>query len=318
MRRAPALLLILLLAPLAGASPLLVPQQGDADTSAAGTLVASISPFVDERFAWTEGHRDRVASVPDVAYDRAVLVWSSWQDGDPWDRRFGVSLGGVEVLRGTTPRAAFEIEKDVTEFASLLEPGEDVVVGVHLGSWVGGGILATVRIEFYADPLAQAVPFDAIYPVARWAYLSGGASAGADVTFGETAPGRVALQFVTSGHGQEGEFWWMETPPAVASFRILVDGEEVAHATAMPYVYALVGFSPSYVTDNVVHPVMWWSGFQVADRAGIHVGVGEVPAYRAEVDASALHLFTGARRVEVVQDTGAGSWVTSVAVLVDA
>lgn len=318
MPRAPALLLLLLVAPLAGASPFLVPQQGDADTSATGTLVASVSPFVDERFAWTEGHRDRVATVPDVAYDRVVLVWSSWQDRDPWDRRFGVSLGGVEVLRGTTPRAAFEVEKDVTEFASLMAPGEDVLVGVHLGSWVGGGILATVRLEFYVDALVQPAAFDAIHPVARWAYLTGGASAGADVTFGASAPSRVALHFVTSGHGQDGEFWWMRTPPAVASFRILVDGEEVARGTAMPYVYALIGFSPSYVTDNVVHPVMWWSAFQVADRAGAHVGVGEVPAYRAEIDAAQLYLFTGARRVEVVQDTGAGSWVTSVAVLVDA
>ena len=315
--RALALPVLLLLVPLAGASPLLIPQQGDPDTSATGTLVASITPFVDERFAWTEGHRDRFATVPDVAYDRVVLVWSSWQDGDPWDRRFGVSIGGVEVLRGTTPRTTFSMEKDVTEFASLLEPGEDVVVGVHLGSWVGGGILATVTLEFYDDPAPLARAYDAVHPVARWGYLRGGSVVSQQVDFAATPPSRASVHFVTSGHGQAGEFWWMETPPAVARFRILVDGEEVAHGTAMPYVYALVGLSPSLVTDAVVHPVMWWSAFQAADVAGAHVGVGEVPAYRAEIDASQLHLFAGERTVEVVQETGAGDWVTSAAILIE-
>jgi hypothetical protein len=191
---------------------------------------------------------------------------------------------------------------------------------MHLGTWVAGHILASVRIDFYQnEPTAALAPaaFDAVHPAAMWAYMGGGSVAGADITFPDQAPERVVVQVVTSGHGPAGEFWWMETPPAVASFRVLVDGEDVGHLTAMPYVYALVGFSPSFVTDSVVHPVVWWSAFRAADVAGVHVGVGEIPAYRAEVDAEMLPLFTGARRVEIVQDTGAGSWVTSLAVLVD-
>lgn len=313
-----ALLLALLLVPFAGASPLLVPQQGDPDVPATGAPVASVVAFQDERFQMTEGHRERAVAMPAVAYDRVVLTFSTRQDGDPWDRLFGVSIGGVEVLRGTTPRTAMTLSKDVTEHLALLPQGGEARVAVHLASWVGKGILATARLDFYDDePTAMGAPHAASLPVARWAYLSGGARAGADVTFGETAPERATLHFTTSGHGQAGEFWYLEAPPAVARFRILVDGEEVAQATAMPYVYALVGLGGSSVVNDALHMAIWWSAFRAADAAGAHVGVGEVTSYRVEVDPAQLHLFAGERRVEVVQDSGAGTWVTSLAVLVD-
>lgn len=316
-----ALVALLLLSPLAGAAPVLLPQQADPDVPAASAPVAVVQVFDEEKWQFTEGQRTRTLLVPDVDFDRVLLVWESRQVNEPWDRRFGVAIDGVEVLRGTTPRAWFNVTKDVTEYGALLPRGAEVPVSMHLGTWVAGHILASVRFEFYqAEPTALVAPaaFDVVEDVAMWSYLSGGASVARDVTFGETAPSRVVLQVHTSGHGQEGEFWWMETPPAVATFRVVVDGEDVGTLTAMPYVYALIGFSPSFVTDQVVHPVMWWSAFRAADVAGAHVGVGEVPAYRAEVDASQLHLFTGARRVEIVQDTGAGSWVTSASILVDA
>lgn len=310
-------LLAVLLVPLAGASPLLVPQQGDPDVPALGAPVASVVAFSDERFQFTEGHRERVIGLPDVAYDRVVLSFTTRQDGDPWDRLFGVSIGGVEVLRGTTPRTTMTLTKDVTEHLALLPAGGETPVAVHLGSWVGRGILATVRLDFYADePTAPAAAHAAV-PVARWAYLSGGATAGADVAFGATAPSKATLQLTTSGHGAAGEFWYLEQPPAVATFRILVDGEEVGHATAMPYVYALLGFSGGSLVTDAIHTGMWWSAFRAADAAGLHAGVGEIPAYRVEVDPAQLHLLTGERRVEVVQDTGAGTWVTSLAVLVE-
>lgn len=312
------LVLAVLLVPLAGASPLLIPQQGDPDVPAAGAPVASVVAFSDERFQFTEGHRERAVAMPGVDYDRVVLTLTTRQDGDPWDRRFGVSIGGVEVLRGTTPRTTMTLSKDVSEHLALMPAGGEALVAVHLGSWVGKGILATVRLDFYSDePVPAAAPHAASVPVARWAYMPGGLAAGADVTFGDIAPSKATLHFVTSGHGQAGEFWYLERPPAVARFRILVDGEEVAQATAMPYVYALVGFGGSSIVNDVLHTAVWWSAFRAADVAGAHVGVGEVSAYRVEVDAAQLGLFTGDRRVEVVQDTGAGTWVTSLAVLVD-
>lgn len=300
---------------------MLLPQEGDPDVPAAAAPVASVQVFLNERWQFTEGQRTHQMLVPDVTFDRVVITWESRQVNEPWDRLFGVSVAGAEVLRGTTPRAWFNLTKDVTEYGSLMMPGESVPVSMYLGSWVNGYILASVRFDFYDDAASAAVaptPFDAVHAASRWAYMSGGAHAGADIAFASESPSRVVLQVTTSGHGQAGEFWWLETPPAVASFRVLVDGEEVGHLTAMPYVYALVGFSPSLVTDTVVHPALWWSAFRGADAAGAHVGVGEIPAYRAEVDATQLALFTGARHVEIVQDTGGGNWVTSLSVLVDA
>lgn len=313
---APAVLLLLL--PVAGASPLLVPVQGDADVPAATTPVATVHAFVDERFAFTEGVRTRTIELP-TGWDRVVLTFSSRPDRDPWDRLFSVGIGGANVLQGTTPRAAFTLAKDVTEYAALLPPGGTTTVQLYMGTYVGA-LLGSVRLDFYADEPAPALvaPSRAsVEPIAAWAYLAGGSRVGRDVAFGADAPARVTLELRTSGHGGEGEFWYASAPPRVATFRVLVDGVEVGHATAMPYVYALVGFDGGSIFNDRVHPAMWWTAQQAADAAGVHTGVGEVPAYRADVGSEMLPLFTGARRVELVQDTGGGNWVTSLHVLVD-
>lgn len=318
MPRATLLLAALLLAPAVGAAPM-PPAAPDPDVPAATAPIHVARPFVDERFSFTEGHRTRAVDVPE-GWSRVVLVVASRPDGDPWDRLFGVSLGDVEVLRGTTPRADFTLRKDVTEHASLLPQGGSANVSLFLGTWVGA-LLASVSLEFYADePTAALVapPAEDALAVARWRYMSGGAVAGATVRFPDEAPSRATLLLTTSGHGPDGEFWWMRVPPKTATFRVLVDGQEVGRVVAMPYVYALVGFSNSLVVDTVVHPAMWWSYHRALDAAGVHTGVGEIPAYRADVPEDLLPLLAGERNVEVVQDTGGGTWVTSAAFLLDA
>lgn len=316
--RLAALTAALLLLPFAAASPLLVPQNADADVPTATTPIATAYAFVDERFSYTEGVRTRTIDVP-TGWDRVVLTFSSRPDRDPWDRLFSVGIGGANVLQGTTPRTTFTITKDVTEYTALLPQGGTTTVQLYMGTYVGA-LLGSVRLDFYAsEPTAALVApaRDTVEPIVGWAYIAGGSTLGRNVTFPDAPPSRVTLDLRTSGHGAAGEFWWMQTPPAVADFRVLVDGVEVGHATAMPYVYALIGFEGGPIFNDRIHPTMWWTAQRGADMAGFHTGAGEIPAYRADVDAQMLPHFTGARRVELVQDTGAGVWISSLNVLVD-
>ncbi|HUR68751.1 MAG TPA: hypothetical protein VM370_05845 [Candidatus Thermoplasmatota archaeon] len=347
MKLAGILAALVLTLPLAAAAPLLVPQQGDPDLPAVTAPVASVQVFLDERFSFTEGYRTRSMSVPDVEYDRVVLTFQSRPQGDPWDRLTGVAIGGVacpaaepsdtrlagnaatctgvsggvEVLKATTPRADFTLTKDITEYASLLPRGGAQDVSLFLGTWVGA-ILASVRIDFYVDePTAALVapPADAVVAAQRWAYVGGTGSESHTIAhFPAVAAATAHVEVRTSGHGADGEFWYLNAASAHPVFHVLVDGAEVGLIVPPPYTYALVGFGTgSVVADTVVNPGMWWTQQRAADVAGVHTGVGEIPAYRAEVDAALLPLLTGDRDVAFVVESGGGTWVTSVDLLLN-
>ena len=134
------------------------------------------------------------------------------------------------------------------------------------------------------------------------------------MTFGADAPGSVRLELYTSGHSQTGEFWWMEADPgALPQFAITVDGETVGEVTALPYVYALLGFNG--LVGEVLHPLLWWTVPQLLDLAGVRGGIGEIPPYVIDVAPEQLKLFTGARNVVVQQTSGSPYWVTSLTAL---
>ena len=125
-----------------------------------------------------------------------------------------------------------------------------------------------------------------------------------------------------SNHGEE------EAQFRGRLFRIYVDGQEIAIARAMPYTYAILGTGAANANapcsgkatsaaGDAVHPVIWWTGQRAADQAGVHLGVGEIPSYRATVDASMLALLSGARTIEVVQIGGVAYWVTSLSFLMN-
>lgn len=307
-----ALSLVLAVAAPAAAAPVVppvaIPVQGEADVPTLTAPVASVTLFQDERFSFTEGERYRTFTVPDVARDRIILTLTGRPSpGEPWDRLLGLSIAGVEVLRATTPRTTFTLRRDLTRYASLLPRGAEVDAGILSGSWIGGEWLEyTASLAFYADePTAAAVDSqkDAIAAAARWSHLScAGDVRTATATFGATAPSSAELEITISGHGQDGEFWYLNGPKRARIFHVFVDGTEVGQAVAMPYVYALLGFSGGM--NDSAHLLMWWSAFQALDAAGIHGGVGEVPSYRATIDAEHLGLLTGSRTVSIVQENG--------------
>lgn len=293
----------------ATAAPTAVPVQAEPDILPVTAPAATVPLFTDERFAFTEGERYRTFTVPDVfGPDRIILtVTGTPSAGEPWDRLLGISIAGVEVLRATTPRTTFTLRRDVTRYARLLPRGGQVEAGILSGSWVGGEWWEyDATLDFYVgEPTASAVESaaDSVVRAHRWSHLScAGDTRTATATFGDTTPTSAQLEITISGHGQDGEFWYINGGRRPRSFHVLVDGVEVAQAIAMPYVYALAGLDGE-VNDSV-HYAVWWTAFQALDIVGVHGGVGEVPAYRATIDATQLPLLTGARTVSVVQENG--------------
>lgn len=303
-----------------------LPHVAGPDVPAAGEPVA-VTVFTGEVFSCTESIRHATVAVP-AAYDRVVLEFSYEARTDPWDRLFGVTVGGAEVLRGTTPRADFTLTKDITEFGSLLPAGGVAEVGLAVGSYVGE-VAASVRLLFYAGevtaPLVTAPADTVVAPFALASLGGNGQRLTASTGFPAAAPGAATVEVTLSGHGSE-EFWYQGTNPVPRSFDVVVDGTVVGTATAMPYVYALLGFGNANAntacvgpgtstTGDTVHPVVWWTAPRVLDAAGVHLGIGEIPPYRASIDAAHLPLLVGDRTVEVVQRGGAGRWVTSLSLL---
>ena len=323
-----ALVLVIVSAPASGVAADAPPSVEGPDVPPVTEPIDVVTAFDGERYECSEGPRAAVVAVPEGPWNRVILTVTTTPDGDPWDRVFGVAIEGVEVIRGTTPRAPATIHKDVTEFASLLPPGDEATVSLYLASWVGA-LRATVSLAFYADePTAALVrpPRARAIPVATWGRLHGHETTiEAAPTFGSTPTG-ATVELTISGHA--GEEFWFTTQLNPRTFRISVDGVEVATARAMPYVYALLGFGNENANTacvgpgtssfgDTVHPVMWWTAQQGLDRAGIHTGNGEIPPYRVDIAPEHLALLSGERTVTVEQSGGGAVWITSLAFLLD-
>jgi hypothetical protein len=315
----------------AAAGPALPDIQGP-DVPALSEPAVVVTAFRNAEFSCAQqATRTTTIAVPAIDYNRVVLVVKITPDGDPWDRLFGVAIGGVEVLRGTTPRTKFTLRKDITEFAALLPPGGTADVSLMSGSYVGR-LLESVKLEFYAhEPTARLVraPAPGVVAGFLWESLSGDATmASSTAAFPTARPSAAIVELTISGHGESGEFWYLDDPIPRA-FHVSVDGKEIAIARSISYTYALIGFGNANANNacagpgtsaegDLLHPLMWWTAQRLADLAGIHAGVGEIPPYRATVAAGDLALLTGGRSVEVRQQGGDAlpqSWPVSLAFL---
>jgi hypothetical protein len=290
-----------------------------------------ITVFERESYTCTEQDRTRTIDVPAGEWDRIILEVTHAPKGDPWDRLFMVAIGGVEVLRGTSPRTEMTLRKDITEYATLLPAGGTADVTLTIGTYVGT-LEGTVKIEWYGDeptgalvrrPASNVQPIFYRVPLPRQVGLEIIREAERDVTFGATPPDRAIIEMTMSSHGRD-EVWFQNGP--LRGFHVYVDDVEVANIYPHPYRYAFFGFGNENAntacvgpgtssTGDLVHGPMWWTAQRVADAAGVHTGPGEILSHRWEVDASLLPLFTGERTVRMYVEGGWPYWPISVAIV---
>lgn len=312
---------------------ILVPANGPEVPPLGIAPVASIHAFDAVLWAWSGRTETHEVALPEVSWNRVMLTLHSWPnhpDGDPWDRLLMVSIGGIqdgngqwaerpsEVLRVTTPRTEFDVTEDITEYASILHGKEHLNVSVSLASYDRRGLFADVTIDFYNEPVAAGDhAFDRVLSPHRWTGVNGGAGATRStlMDFGPDQPALAVVELFTSGHAAAGEFWWQVNAASPPRFGIFVDDVRIGTVYAMPYIYALLGFYGS--TGELVHEPMWWTAQKALDRAGIHGGTGEIPAYRAVLPEEMLPLLTGERDVRVTRENHGGNWPTTVSFLMD-
>lgn len=321
MRNFALIIVIATLAPLVGAEPLQTymwePLSGEPDPEFGPDVprspfpMASVTVFENEMWAWTAGERTHEFDVPS-GWSRVVMEYNQRPDGDPWDRLFVVLFDRVEVLRGTTPRTDFTIEKDMTRYASLLPQGGKARVTVDTSAWEIGPQYVTLKLHFYDDATSMLVEPAAAHAVS--AYANRGMCRGTVITtpgvaFPESAATSGTMEFFATNHGNE------EAQFFSRHFDVYVDGEILTRVYVFPYRYAWLGV---YGGNDVAHPVMWWSAFRVLDVAGVHTGPGEIPPYRLQLDEDQLAMLAGARTVEVrAQGVYNCLWITSLAFLLE-
>lgn len=317
MRSLSLLLALTLTLPLAAAQQYVwMPGQGQPDPEVGPDAPRSPFPkatvvaFEDEEYRFTAGTRYREIDVPS-GWSRVVLEYRQRPDGDPWDRLFQVFFGDAEVLRGTTPRTDFTVEKDVTRYASLLPQGGKARVGIDTSAWDQPAFaqFVTVKLHFYDDATSALVEpaADVVVPVTRSVGMCQGSVATRAVEFPATPQSDVTLEFFASNHGDE------EAQFFSRRFDVVVDGEVLTQVYVFPYRYAWIG---AYGGNDDLHVAMWWSAFRALDVLGVHTGPGEIPPYRLQLDAEQSAKLVGAKTVEVRAQSVYGCvWITSLSFL---
>lgn len=200
-------------------------------------------------------------------WSMVVMDWNGSVAGRQFDRLAGVWIGGVEMLRMTTPEPdpsgiRWHVEKDVSQYSPVLLRPQPVVV--NLDNIVDGtftGIFhITLSLTFYATDRAHpaAAAPSAVVPISTGTQSTGWftldtAAAEASATLDLPANlTRARLQVFATSHGCE-EQWFTDVPDQYAqdhsdagvcgggAFReiqVLVDGTLAAVATPFPVIYS--------------------------------------------------------------------------------
>jgi hypothetical protein len=323
------------LLPLVAATPLQtytwMPAQGEPNPEfgpvipPAALPLATVTAFSDEKWHDTGDVRFHTIDVPAGPWNRVIMTYTQNPENDPWDRLFQAFFGApgsaVEVLRGAAPRSDMTVTRDVTRYASLLPAGGTAVVGASTSEWDQAGLYTGaqhvwVNLSFYEDPAASLSEGAATSVVPVYTNAgSCGSSAGtsppqswANVTF--PASPNATLEFYATNHGNE------EGYKLSHSFDVLVDGHLLTTVYATQYRYAWDGV---YGGDTTVHPIVWWSAFQVLDVVGVHTGVGQIPPYRLALDAQQMALLPQGKHTITLQPHGLYDcvWITSLSFLME-
>jgi peptide N-acetyl-beta-D-glucosaminyl asparaginase amidase A len=222
-------------------------------------------------FAFSYGHPFVGPYAPPAAcpgpWSMVAMDWNGSIAGRQFDRLGAVWIGGVEMLRLTTPEpdpagTRWHVEKDVSEYAAVLRSPRTAVVdlGNLVDSTFTGIFHITLTLTFYeaggrhaaAAAPSQVVPISAGDSVPGYVNLSSASDAAGRTVTLPTNLTRARLEVYASSHGCE-EQWFTDVPDAYAqkdpqaglcgggAFRELlvsIDGTPAGVATPFPVIYS--------------------------------------------------------------------------------
>ncbi|WP_031071232.1 peptide-N4-asparagine amidase [Streptomyces sp. NRRL S-118] len=189
-------------------------------------------------------------------WSAVVLRLDGTVKGRQYDRLGHLAIGGVEVLRTSTPQPSPEgitwsVEKDITRYSDTLRRPQPVemLIGNVVDDTYTGVIDVTVTLTFYAGrpPAAADVP-DRVIPLATPA-----------LTTPRNTERILAEVYATGSGGGCEEYWYMTVPDAAPysckaaggpdrHVRISVDGRLAGIATPFPTVW----------TGGWSNPFLWY------------------------------------------------------------
>lgn len=247
--------------PVTAAPPVARPDTKSCDITLAEARFRDFTPY---RGTYTppKGCGDR--------WSKVVLRLDGTVKGRQYDRLGHLSVGGVEILRTSTPQPspdgiAWSVEKDVTRYSDTLRRAQDVemLIGNVVDDTYTGVIDVTVTLTFYAagpvppaaqlDPSASA-PVDQGTPD-RVLTLTGAST----LTTPRNSERVVAEVYATGSGGGCEEYWYLTVPPAAPyscqadggpyrEVEIRVDGQLAGIAAPFPTVW----------TGGWSNPFLWY------------------------------------------------------------
>uniref|UniRef100_A0A7S3YYC9 Peptide N-acetyl-beta-D-glucosaminyl asparaginase amidase A N-terminal domain-containing protein n=1 Tax=Lotharella globosa TaxID=91324 RepID=A0A7S3YYC9_9EUKA len=251
---------------------------------------------------------------PPGSWARVVLRWRGAVQGVQFDRYGALWLGGVELLRTTTPEPdpsgiTWAVTKDVTEYAEhLKKSGMQAAVTIPnvVDDTYTGVINITAVLDFYpADddhPPPESFPeilpvFDALAEATKeettpWSVMSATAdlqSVSGNVTSPVTNAIRGYLDLYASAHSCE-EFWYSNPPNASnltdecaggahRQLEVRINGQVAGIANPFPVIYT-----------GGVNPMLW--------RPLTGILSFDIPAYRFDITPF-LGLFNSGAEVNI-------------------
>ncbi|WP_372411144.1 peptide-N4-asparagine amidase [Streptomyces luteireticuli] len=243
--------------PITAGPPVATPDTTSCHVTVAETEFRDYTPY---KSAYTppEGCGNR--------WNKVVLRLDGSVAGRQYDRLGYLRIGGVEVLRTSTPEPspggiAWHVEKDVTRYAATLRTAQPVemLIGNTVNETYTGVIKVKATLTFYAAE-GRAKPADAPDRVLT---LDGAHEAGTAYEGSLTVPRNseriTAEVYATGSGGGCEEFWYLAVPEAAPysckaaagphrEVRIAVDGKLAGIAAPYPTVW----------TGGWSNPFLWY------------------------------------------------------------
>ncbi|MFJ9615953.1 peptide-N4-asparagine amidase [Streptomyces noursei] len=199
-------------------------------------------------------------------WNKVVLRLEGSVAGRQFDRLGYLHIGGVEVLRTSTPEPSpagitWKVEKDVTRYAPTLRVGQPVemLIGNTVDGTYTGVIKVKATLTFYTarGPVKEAATPDKVLTL-QGAHTEGAVYEGR-LTTPRNSERIVAEVYATGSGGGCEEFWYLTVPdPASYSCKakdgpyrevqVTVDGELAGIATPYPTVW----------TGGWSNPFLWY------------------------------------------------------------